>query len=164
MKHILILEEQYDNLLVVQTFSKSRSMAGMRIGFAVGNPQLIQAMKNVKFSTNSYTMNQTAIFTGVEAVRDRQYFEKTCEQLIQTREWAKEQFTRLGFTYPQSMANFVFVTHKEKSAKDIFTYLREQGIYVRYWDKPRINNYLRITIGTKEQMEKVFAALEQYLV
>lgn len=161
---VMELTNQYDNLLVVQTFSKSRSMAGMRIGFAVGNPQLIQAMKNVKFSTNSYTMNQTAIFTGVEAVRDRQYFEKTCEQLIQTREWAKEQFTRLGFTYPQSMANFIFVTHKEKSAKDIFTYLREQGIYVRYWDKPRINNYLRITIGTKEQMEKVFAALEQYLV
>lgn len=161
---VMGLTDKYDNLLVVQTFSKSRSMAGMRIGFAVGNPQLIQAMKDVKFSINSYTMNQTAILAGVEAVKDRKYFEDTCQKLIRTREWAKEKLTQLGFIYPQSMANFIFAAHKEKSAKEIFTYLKKKGIYVRYWDKPRINNYLRITIGTQEQMNKVFSALEQYFI
>ena len=109
-------------------------------------------------------MNQTAILAGVEAVKDREYFEGTCQKLIQTREWTKEKLTQLGFIYPQSMANFIFASHKKKSAKEIFTYLKEKGIYVRYWDKPRIDNYLRITIGTQEQMNKVFSALEQYLI
>lgn len=159
---VMDLTDQYDNLLVVQTFSKSRSMAGMRIGFAVGNPELIRAMKNVKFSINSYTMNQTAIRMGVEAVQDKVYFEETCRKIVQTREWSEKKFLELGFSFPKSMANFIFVTHKEKKAKDIFEYLREHDIFVRYWDKPRIDNYLRITIGTDEQMNRLFTALEDY--
>ena len=157
------LLDDYENLLIVQTFSKSRSMAGMRIGYAIGHPELIKAMNDVKYSFNSYTMSQTALALGVEAVRDDAYFKACTAKIRATREKAKQEFTALGFTYPEPGANFIFVTHPDYPAKELFAALREKDIYVRYFDKPRINNYLRVTIGTDEQMEALFAFLKAYM-
>ena len=159
----LSLLDDYENLLIVQTFSKSRSMAGMRIGYAIGHPELIKAMNDVKYSFNSYTMSQTALALGVEAVRDDVYFKACTAKIRATREKAKQAFTDLGFTYPEPGANFIFVTHPDYLAKELFAALREKDIYVRYFDKPRINNYLRVTIGTDEQMEALFAFLKEYM-
>ena len=159
----LSLLDDYENLLIVQTFSKSRSMAGMRIGYAIGHPELIKAMNDVKYSFNSYTMSQTALALGVEAVRDDVYFKACTAKIRATREKAKQVFTDLGFTYPEPGANFIFVTHPDYPAKELFAALRKKDIYVRYFDKPRINNYLRVTIGTDEQMEALFAFLKEYM-
>ncbi|MBR1477487.1 MAG: histidinol-phosphate transaminase [Lachnospiraceae bacterium] len=160
-KSALPLIEKYDNLLVVQTFSKSRAMAGLRVGFAIGNEKLIKYLNDVKFSFNSYTMNRPAQVLGVEAVRDDAYFKDICGRIINTREWVKKELTRLNFSFPDSSANFIFAMHKNKPAKEIFTALREREIYVRYWNKPRIDNYLRITIGTDDEMKALINALEE---
>ena len=157
----LPLLKKYENLLVVQTFSKSRAMAGMRIGFCIGNEKLIHYLNDVKFSFNSYTMNLPSQVMGVEAVRDDAYFKATTAKIVATRERIKKELNELGFTFPDSMSNFIFASHKKVPAKEIFTKLKEQGIYVRYWDKPRINNHLRISIGTKENMDKVFEKLAE---
>lgn len=159
----LPLIEKYDNLLVVQTFSKSRSMAGMRIGFAMGNPKLIRYINDVKYSFNSYTMNQTALALGVEAIRDKEYFEETRAKIIATREWTKAELKKLGFSFGDSMSNFIFATHKTVPAREIYEALREENIYVRYFAKERIDNYLRISIGTQEEMEALIDFLKQYL-
>lgn len=160
---MLPLIHKYDNLMVVQTFSKSRAMAGMRIGFAIANEKLIGYLKDVKFSYNSYTMNLPAIELGVEAVKDREYFENTVRRIIETREWTKAQLKNFGFTFTDSKSNFLFATHEKVPAQQIFDELRKRKIYVRHWNKPRIENYLRITIGTPEQMEKLCEALEEIL-
>ncbi len=157
------LVEKYENLLVVQTFSKSRSMAGMRIGFAVGNEKLIKFMNDVKFSINSYTMNPLSQICGAEAVYDDEYFVKTTNQIIETREYSKKRLTNLGFTFPDSKSNFIFAKHNNFSAEKIFTELKKRKIFVRYWNKPRINDYLRITVGTNEEMESLFKTLEEIL-
>ncbi|MBD5136263.1 MAG: histidinol-phosphate transaminase [Lachnospiraceae bacterium] len=157
------LLEKYENLLVVQTFSKARSMAGMRIGYAMGSKRLISAMNDVKFSINSYTMNLPSIIIGASAVSDRQYFEDTLAKIVNTRENAKSRFKELGFTFTDSKANFIFVSHKKYRAKDIFEYLKSKNIFVRYFGTERVDNYLRITIGTDEQMDKLFEALEEYI-
>ena len=160
---MLPLIHKYDNLMVVQTFSKSRAMAGMRIGFAIANEKLIGYLKDVKFSYNSYTMNLPAIKLGVEAVRDREYFESTVQKIIKTREWTKDQLKKLGFAFTDSKSNFLFATHEKVPAQQIFDELRKRKIYVRHWNKPRIENYLRITIGTPQQMEKLCETLEEIL-
>ncbi|MGN0141392.1 MAG: histidinol-phosphate transaminase [Roseburia sp.] len=159
----LPLIEKYDNLLVVQTFSKSRSMAGMRIGYAMGNPKLIRYINDVKYSFNSYTMNQPALAMGAAAVRDKEYFEETRQKVIATREWTKKELKRLGFSFGDSMSNFIFATHERVLAKDIFEAMKARRIYVRYFSKPRIDNYLRISIGTQEEMETFIRELEEYL-
>ena len=158
----LPLLEKYENLLVVQTFSKSRSMAGMRIGYAMGSKALIKAMNDVKYSFNSYTMSQTALRLGVEAVKDEAYFQETIGKIKATRERTKERLTALGFTYPEPSANFIFATRPGTDAKALFEALKEQDIYVRYFNAPRIDQYLRITIGTDEQMDEFFEFLEKY--
>ncbi len=157
------LLERYDNLVVVKTFSKSRAMAGMRIGYAVANEPLIRALKDVKDSFNSYTMSRAAIALGTAAVKDREYFKKTCLRIQKTRETAKKKLVGLGFSFPDSMANFLFVTHGSIPASELFAALTRAGIYVRHFDQPRIDNYLRITVGTDEQMEKLYAFLKGYL-
>ncbi|MDE6233230.1 MAG: histidinol-phosphate transaminase [Lachnospiraceae bacterium] len=157
------LLEKYENLLVVQTFSKARSMAGMRIGYAMGSKRLISAMNDVKFSINSYTMNLPSIIIGASVVSDRQYFEDTLAKIVNTRENAKRRFKELGFAFTDSKANFIFVSHNKYKAKDIFEYLKSKNIFVRYFGTERIDNYLRITIGTDEQMDKLFEALEEYI-
>ena len=159
----LPLVDTYENLLVVQTFSKSRSMAGMRIGFAIGNEELIAAMYAVRNSYNSYTMNYPSILCGVEAVKDRAYFEKTRAAIIETREKTANRLKELGFTVLPSCANFLFASHDTVPAAELFEMLREKHIYVRYFKQKRIDNYLRITIGTPQQMERFLTEVEKYL-
>ena len=159
----LPLTKKYDNLLIVQTFSKSRAMAGMRIGFAIGNKKLIKALNDVKYSFNSYTLNQAAILTGVEAVKDVKYFKDTIGEIVRIRKEAEVSFKELGFSFPESGTNFLFVTHEFIPAKEMFTALRENKILVRYFELPRIDNYLRITIGTREQMKILFEFLKKYI-
>lgn len=158
----LPLIEKYDNVLVVQTFSKSRSLAGMRIGFAMGNPKLISYINDVKYSFNSYTMDRTALAAGKAAIEDKAYFEGTVKKVIDVREWTKKELKRLGFVFGDSKANFIFAGHPEYPAAELFAALREEHIIVRYFNKPRISNFLRITVGTREEMQKLIDFLEQY--
>ena len=160
---VLPLIDKYDNLLVVRTYSKSRSMAGMRIGYAMGNEKLIKYINDVKYSFNSYTMNQTALALGVEAIKDKAYFEETRQRVIATREWTKQELTKLGFSFGDSMSNFIFATHERVPAKELFEALKKEHIFVRYFSKERISNYLRISIGTKEEMEELIRFLKNYL-
>jgi len=160
-KSCLPLIEKYNNLLVVQTFSKSRSMAGMRIGFAMGNEKLIGYLEDVKFSFNSYTMNPLSQILGAEAVRDRAYFAECNGKIIATRERVKEQLRELGFTFPDSKTNFIFAKHNTMAGADIFAALKAKKIHVRHWNKDRISDYLRISIGTDEQMDALIAALRE---
>lgn len=162
-KSCLSLIDKYENLLVIQTFSKSRSMAGMRIGFAMGSEKLIKYMNDVKFSVNSYTMNSITQVCGAEAVRDGKYFTDTVDRIIATRERSKKRFAELGFTFTDSMSNFIFASHSEKDAGYIFEELKKRKIFVRYWNKPRINNYMRITVSTDDEMNALFKALEEIL-
>ncbi len=157
------LIDKYDNLIVVQTFSKARSMAGMRIGYAISNPTLIKYLNDAKYSFNSYTMNQTSLVCGVEAVKDRVYFEEQVQKIVDTREWVKAELQNLGFAFPDSQSNFLFVTHPDANAKDLFEALKQAGIYVRFLGGERIQNYLRITIGTREEMESLLAFMKEYL-
>lgn len=155
------LTKRYENLLVVQTFSKSRSMAGMRIGYAIGNPALIGALNDVKYSYNSYTLNLPSIEMGTEAVKDEKYFKETIDRIVNTREAAKERLSRLGFVFPDSKANFLFISHPEYPAEELFLKLREAGIIVRYFKQERIDNYLRVTVGTDQEMERLYEFLEE---
>ncbi len=157
----LSLIDKYENLVVVQTFSKSRAMAGLRVGYAISNRKLIKYLEDVKFSINSYTMNRPSIELGVEAVRDEEYFRSILKRIIATREKTKNALRELGFSFPDSSANFIFASHDRIPASGIFEYLKSKGIYVRYWNKPRINNCLRITIGTDEQMDKFIETLKE---
>ena len=159
----LPLIEKYENLLVVQTFSKSRSMAGMRIGYAFGSEKLIAYLNDVKYSFNSYTMDQLTLAMGKASVEDREYFKQTTDKIIRTREWTKEELKKLGFLFEDSKSNFVFVTHPKVSAKQLFENLKKENVYVRYFAKPeRISNYLRITIGTDKEMQKLISLLKKY--
>lgn len=160
---VLPLTKKYDNLLVVQTFSKSRSMAGMRIGFAIGNKILIKAMNDVKYSINSYTMNRAALTLGVASVEDEEYFKRTTAKLTATRERVKTELEKLGFRVLDSKTNFLFASHRSIPAKELFNVLREKHIFVRYFEKPRISNFLRITIGTDEEMNIFLRFLEVYI-
>ncbi len=159
----LELIDKYDNLLVVQTFSKSRSMAGLRIGYAMGCPELIRAMNDVKYSINSYTMNLPSLLMGAEAVKDKAYFEACVAKIKATRERTKARLTALGFEFPDSQANFIFAKHPDYDGKELFEALRRKNIFVRYFDKPRIDQYLRITVGTDEQMDVLVRFFEEYM-
>ena len=159
----LPLIQKYDNLLVVQTFSKSRAMAGMRIGFAIGSEKLIKYLSDVKFSFNSYTMNRPTLALGIEAMKDKAYFEEITGRIVATRERVKGELRELGFTFPDSLTNFIFVSHERIPAEQIFRALREREIYVRHWDKPRISNFLRITVGTDEEMDTLLSFLREYI-
>lgn len=159
----LSLIDKYNNLLVIQTFSKSRSLAGLRIGYAIGNQEMIQYLNDVKFSFNSYTMNRLTIRLGVEAIKDDAYFQAMNQKIIHTRERVKAELIALGFEFPDSKANFIFATHKFVKAVEIFEDLKRKHIFVRYFNKTRIDNYLRITIGTEEEMTKFLETLKQIL-
>ncbi|MCI8307316.1 MAG: histidinol-phosphate transaminase [Lachnospiraceae bacterium] len=152
-KSVISLTGRYDNLLVVRTYSKSRSMAGVRIGYAVGNCELIKALNSVKGSFNSYTMNMLSIAMGTESLKDEEYFRSVIAKIIHTREKTKASLESLGFKALPSQTNFLFVTHETVSAKVIFEELKKDNVYVRYFNKPLIDNYLRITIGTDEEMD-----------
>lgn len=158
------LINKYPNVVVVQTFSKSRAMAGLRIGYAMGSKQLIKALNDVKYSVNSYTMNYPSIELGVAAIQDVDYFNAITKKIIETRENAKIRLAELGFEFADSKTNFIFAKHKSVSGDKIFNELRERGIYVRHWNKARISEYLRITIGTDDQMESLYTALEEIVM
>lgn len=162
-KSALELIDKYDNLVVVRTFSKSRSMAGLRIGYAISNPSLIKALNDVKYSYNSYTMNRPSIIMGTESVKDDDYFKAMVAKVVATRKRFVENIKPLGFTCLDSSANFVFATHESIPAKEIFESAKNAHIYVRYFDKPRIDNYLRISIGTDKEMDRFVEFLKNYV-
>ena len=159
----LPLIKKYDNLLVVQTFSKSRAMAGMRIGYAMAQPELIKYLNDVKYSFNSYTLNSLTIEMGTAAILDEAYFKETTQKIIATRERTKEKLRALGYRMDDSKSNFLFVTHDTISMEKLFEDLKKKDIYVRHFSKPeRIANYLRITIGTDEEMDTLITFLKNY--
>lgn len=162
----LNLIPKYDNVLIVQTYSKSRSLAGMRIGHAFGSEELISALNDVRYSFNSYPMTRLSVEIGAAVITDTDYFEQTKKKVIATREWVKRELIRLGFTFGDSMTNFIFATHDRVPAQVIFDKLREKHIFVRHFSAPRIDNYLRISIGTEEEMRRflneVAAIIEEY--
>nr|WP_297769499.1 histidinol-phosphate transaminase [uncultured Butyrivibrio sp.] len=159
----LPLIDKYDNLLVVQTFSKSRSMAGMRIGYAFGSKKLIGYLSDAKFSFNSYTMNMPSLELGALAIEDRDYFEKTRSMIIKTRERTKDELSKLGFVFADSKTNFIFAMHPDRPGKELFEYLRQHDIIVRRFDLPRISEYLRISIGTDEEMDTLISVLKEII-
>ena len=159
----LPLIRKYKNLVVVQTFSKSRSAAGLRVGYAFACEELIKYLNDVKYSFNSYTMSRPTIELGCAVLGDAAYYEETRDKIIATRERSAKELRAMGFQMEDSSANFLFVTHPDHKARDIFEYLRKKGIYVRWWDRPRISDHLRITVGTDDQMERLFAALRELI-
>jgi histidinol-phosphate aminotransferase len=157
------LIDQYDNLLVVQTMSKSRSLAGMRVGYAMGSEHLIEGLNRIKNSFNSYPLGHIQIAAAIAAFNDSQYFENTTQKVISERQNVVEQLENLGFEVLPSKANFVLAHHPENAADTLANSLRDKGIIVRYFAKPRIDQYLRITIGTERQNKLLINSLEQIL-
>jgi histidinol-phosphate aminotransferase len=157
------LVQEFPNLLVTHTLSKSRSLAGLRVGFAVGQPGLLQALERVKGSFNSYPVDRLAIAGGTAALKDQAHFEHTRSEVIATREWLAAQLARLGFEVVPSQANFLFAAHASHTGADLLRLLRERRILVRHFAAPRIERFLRITVGTRAQCELLVAALEQIL-
>ncbi|UVO18917.1 histidinol-phosphate transaminase [Stutzerimonas stutzeri] len=155
----IALIDRYPNLLVTQTLSKSRSLAGLRVGLAVGHPELIEALERIKNSFNSYPLDRIAIAGAAAAFEDRAYFEQTCQQVIASREQVVAAMTALGFEVLPSAANFIFARHPRHDAGGLAAGLREQGVIVRHFRQPRIEQFLRITIGTPEQNQALLAAL-----
>ena len=157
------LIDQYENLLVVQTFSKSRQLAGARLGLAMGNAKLIADLNRVKFSLNPYNINRLTLKAGQAALEDTAYFEKTRAAIMDTRAWTMQQLTDRGFTVLDSRANFVFASTERINGGVLYKKLKGNGILVRHFDAPRIENWLRITIGTPEQMQALMDAVDKIL-
>lgn len=161
-KSAVDLIHKYDNLVIVQTYSKSRALAGIRVGYAMANTELISALEAVKNSFNSYTLNSLSQVIATASAKDKDYFNECVNKIISTREWTIKELSKLGFETLPSRANFIFTTNKNISAEKLFNYLKEKDIFVRYFNKPRISEYLRITIGTMEQMEALINAIKEY--
>ena len=157
------LVNKYDNVLVVQTFSKSRSFAGMRLGYAIGSENIIEGLNRLKFSFNSYTVDRISIEAGIESFKDDEYFVKTNAKIIETREKTVKKLKELGFKVLNSSANFIFISHNKVFAGDLYKNLKDNGVLVRYFAKDRIDNYLRVTIGTDEDMEIFIEKLNKLL-
>ncbi|HCT65366.1 MAG TPA: histidinol-phosphate transaminase [Lachnospiraceae bacterium] len=156
------LLKKYENLVIVHTFSKSRSLAGMRIGVALGNPELISLLNAVKNCYNSYTLDSVAIAAGTASVNDDTYFLSTLNKVIETRERTAKELSDLGFKVFPSHSNFLFVTHPTISAKELFEAAKAENIFIRFFDLPRINNHLRISIGTDAQMDALIGFIKKY--
>lgn len=158
------LINRYDNLLVVQTFSKSRSFAGMRLGYALSSENIIEGLNRLKFSFNSYTINRISIEAGIESFKDEEYFTNGNRKIIETRKRTVEKLKKLDFDVLNSSANFIFISHKNVYAKELYEKLKEKGVLVRYFKKNRIDNYLRVTIGTDEEMEIFIEKLKEIIL
>jgi histidinol-phosphate aminotransferase len=154
---------EYPNLLVVQTLSKSRSLAGLRVGWAMGHPDLMEGLNRIKNSFNSYTVDRLAIAGAIAAIEDQDYFEETTRLIIATRERTTESLRALGFHVVPSQANFIFITHPTFSASSLFNELKVRGILVRYFKQPRIDQYLRVSIGSDEEMDAFVATVSEIL-
>ena len=157
------LIDRYENLLVVRTYSKSRSMAGASLGFAFGNAELIADLEKIKFSTNPYNINRLTLLAGEAAIDENDYYMENCKTIASTREWAQEKLTELGFTHTDSFANFIFAKHASIGGKELYLALKERGILVRHFDTPAICDYNRITVGTMEQMEALIRTISSIL-
>lgn len=157
------LISKYENLIVTGTFSKSRSLAGMRIGFAIGSKTLIDTLEAVKNSYNSYTVDALSIAMGIEAMKDVEYFNETISKIIETRTRVTEELRLLGFEVLDSQTNFIMATHEGYNMKEMFEYLKENKIFIRYFNQPRINKYVRITIGTDEEMDKFLQGVKDFI-
>ena len=158
------LIEKYENLLVTGTFSKSRSLAGLRIGFAIGSKALIDVMEAVKNSYNSYTVDSLSIEIGAASIEDDEYFKSTCKKVIKTRERVTLELEKLGFDVLDSQTNFIFATHNKHNMKSLFEYLKTQKVFIRYFSLPRIENYVRITIGTNEEMDIFLEKTKEFIL
>ena len=159
----LPLLAEYDNLLVVQTYSKSRSMAGNRIGFAFGSKEMIKALSDIKFAYNSYTMDRVTIRAGAASMRDTEYWRNTVAKVVATRDAYLPKLEKLGFAVLPTSTNFYFASHGKVPADVIFEELKKRDIFVRHWKKPRIDNWLRITVGTDEEMDALIEALSEII-
>jgi histidinol-phosphate aminotransferase len=159
----LPLVARYDNVLIVQTLSKSRALAGLRVGFAIGQKPLIEALERVKDSFNSYPLDCLAIAAAVAAIKDEAWFQETRERIMASREWLVHALCELGFEVLPSMANFVFARHPSCPSAHLAGRLRELGVLVRHFQKPRIKDFLRITVGTDEQCRHLIALLRGLL-
>ncbi len=157
------LIRKYDNLLVTQTFSKSRSMAGARLGFGVGCKALIQDLNTVKYSTNPYNINRMTMAAGLGVMEDEAYTKANCSAIIDNREYTKKALAELGFTMTDSQANFVFAIHPKIDGAKLYQALKKKGILVRHFDKSRLTQYNRITVGSKAEMEALLTAIEAIL-
>lgn len=157
------LIREYENLLVTGTFSKSRSLAGLRLGFAVGSERLISVLEAVKNSYNSYTVDSLAVEIGRASVLDDAYFKETCRKIMHTRQRITEELRALGFQVMDSSANFLFVTHDTLSMKDMFEYLKTKKVFIRYFSVPRIENYVRISVGTDAEMDVLMKEIRGYI-
>lgn len=157
------LINKYDNLLVTQTFSKSRSMAGARLGFGVADAGLIRDLNTIKYSTNPYNVNRMTMAAGLGVLEDEEYTKTNCELIRENREFTKRELERLGFECLDSKTNFIFAKHPVASGRSLYEKLKEKGILIRHFDKKRISEFNRITIGTKEQMQALISALEEIL-
>lgn len=157
------LTKKYDNLLVVQTFSKSRSMAGARLGFAIGNRELIRDLNTLKYSTNPYNVDRLAQALGIGALKDEEYFRKNCAAIIENREYLTQRLLGMGFNVIPSMANFVFARNPRIPGKDLYLGLKEKGVLVRYFDRDRLKDYVRISIGTKDQLDILLDRISEIL-
>ena len=155
------LIDEFPNLLITQTLSKSRSLAGLRVGFALGQSELIVGLERVKNSFHPYSLDSLALAGANASFLDNDYFELTCANIIQTRAWTQQALVDLGFNVLDSSTNFVFASHASKSAECIFTELRKRNIVIRYFNAPRIDNFVRISIGTDEQMQACISALKE---
>ena len=157
------LIKDYDNLLIIRTLSKSHSLAGLRIGYALGNAGLISGLQRIKNAFNSYPVDNLAQAGAIAAIEDENYTREILNKITATRDRITNELQALGFVIPESRSNFIFITHPRFRAADIFTYLRANGVLVRYFNKPRLENYLRVSIGTGEQMDIVLKVIEEFI-
>ncbi len=157
------LVEKYDNLLVTGTFSKSRSMAGARLGFGIASKEIIKDLHTIRYSTNPYNVNSMTMAAGIGALEDKEYFENNCREIIKNREIYSGKLKELGFTMTDSCANFIFAKHESISGEEIYTALREKGVLVRHFTGKRICDYNRITVGNKEQMDALCEKLSEII-
>ncbi|MBQ4119867.1 MAG: histidinol-phosphate transaminase [Clostridia bacterium] len=157
------LTKKYNNLMVIQTFSKSRSLAGLRVGFAVANAEIIRDLETMRFSFNPYNINSLTMRAATAAIKDSAYYDNCINKIIDNREYSKAELTKMGFKVLNSKSNFIFASHPEYSAKALYEELKNRGILVRYFSKERIKDFVRITVGSKEQMQAVMNEIKDIL-
>lgn len=160
---VIPLIHKYDNLLVTGTFSKSRSLAGGRLGFGIGNKRLIGDLNTVKYSTNPYNINRMTMAAGIGTLMDEDYVRKNCQEIMQIRQWTMEQLKALGFVFTDSKANFIFAMHPQADGKEIYLRMKKKGVLIRHFDSPRLCQYNRITVGSRQQMEIFLEKLQEVL-
>ncbi len=162
-KSALSLLSKYDNLLVVRTYSKSRSLAGARLGFAISTKEIIADLEKMKYSTNPYNINRLTLVAGEAALDDQDYYKEKCKEIAKTREYTSEKLREMGFTHTASDANFIFAKTDAMSGEELYQKLKEKGVLVRHFSSPIISDYLRITVGTKEQMDILLDRIKDIL-